>query len=128
MSLPRITVALARLAVLRQAPELTDLDFRLFGEEIAAAGVPVEHVEEACRRLGRQERPEGQPSFPSLGTILAECRQVRVDAHYLRLQELAARAPKELLPPTEAFVPLSREEAKSFIDRLKADVEARRVR
>lgn len=125
---PRVVVALARMAILRQAPELTETDFTLFAAELESEGVPVEHIEEACRRIGREPREDGQTAFPSLGTLLAECKQVRVDTHYLRLQELAARAPKELMPPAEDFVPLSREEAKKFVDRLKAEVEARRVR
>lgn len=127
MSKPRMTIALARMAVLRQAPELTELDFELYAEELVRQNVPADQVEEACQRMGLREREEGQTAFPSLGSLLKECERVRVDRRRAEIEALAATAPKALMPP-ENMPPLSREEAKAFVTRLRADVEAMRAR
>lgn len=69
-----ILVALTRLAALRS----TTIDREtlvLFTKELADHPQP-DAVIQACERLARRPRAEGEPAFPSLGNILQEARLI----------------------------------------------------
>lgn len=125
---PLVTAALSIMAAKRQATVSAEtLD--LFSADLAEDGVPVERVVEACKRLGRAERAEGETAFPSYGTLLRVCREVARDDERARVAKLAAEGERRLLAEHEVEVkPLTKAEAKAFTDDLKARVAALRER
>lgn len=121
---PHVTAALAQMAALRQAPDVTPKMLDLFASALAAERLDVAVIVEACRRISRRAREDGEPAFPTLGALLAECRTVAREQALSR-QLRAATAPPHTLPPIEQ-APLSREEARALVVDLQARVEAQR--
>jgi len=123
---PLVTAALARMAMLRQA-DPSELMLDLYAAELATEGIDLELVIDACEQLGRAERAEFEPAFPTLGTLLRECHAAEYRRHRRRQLALAAQAPPALLlPETTDTTPLTREEAKARVVEFRAAVEARR--
>lgn len=119
---PLVTAALIDMAILRQAdPSLDTLDY--YSASLVEDGIESADVIAACERIGKTERADGETTFPSYGTLLRVCRDVRKDRQAEQQRALAARAPKRLAAPIDD-TPLTREEAKAFVSRLKADVLA----
>ena len=77
--------ALTRLAIARQA-QLGDEDFQVYLEGLHTQ--PTSLVTVACDRLSVRPRKDFEPPYPTLGTILWECRAILADAQ--RAKEIAA--------------------------------------
>lgn len=123
---PLVSAALGRMAVLRQA-DASEAMLDLYSAELAAEGLDPELVVDACEQLGRAERAEFEPAFPTLGTLLRECHAAEYRRHRRRQLALAAQAPTEfLLPETTNTTPLTREEARARVVEFRAAVEAKR--
>lgn len=90
-----VLAALAKMAALRQA-EVSGKTLALYATELATAHVPTDVVVHACRRIQMRERSEGETAFPSLGTLLDECRIVaakKADDEEARLRKRLPPAP-----------------------------------
>ena len=68
----RVSLALARMAIRRQAAPLSDLDYAVYNEDLAQ--FPVEDVEAVCMAIGRQERADGETAMPSIGRLVNRCK------------------------------------------------------
>jgi hypothetical protein len=110
----RKLIALMKLAVARQAV-LDEAGQQVYLEGLQQ--IPAEIVERACVALAGAERDDYQSAFPTLGTVITRCREMR---DYLE----SLNAPKQLREARP--VPLSAEEAKAWIARLKVAVAERR--
>ena len=85
--------ALVRLAIARQF----DLDEGT--QEVYLDSLRIEtdiDVDEACHALATKPRADYDTAFPSLGALLAMCREVRLARAQRRIAELASHAPKQL--------------------------------
>ena len=92
--------ALTQMAVLRDAiptkPYLHSLAVELSKENVSL-------TMQAIRRVGRQEREDGETSLPSLGRLLREMRAIEDETHPLRVlrsmvRRLAAAYGKRTTP------------------------------
>lgn len=119
---PIVTAALAKMAMFRQA-DPSDLTLNLYSAELEDHGIAPEVILRACQALQETPRREGETAFPDLGTLLVACREAKQALYREHLERLAAKAPKALMS-AEDVKPLSREQAKSFVADLKAQVEA----
>jgi hypothetical protein len=108
--------ALIRLGIARQSP-LDEAGQQVYLE--ALLRIPGDVVERSCQELSAEPRNDFEPMFPPLGVILQRCRQVR--DHWAGLM-----VPKQLREARPE--PLTKDEAKAWIERLKADVQKRRER
>lgn len=112
---------LAKLSARRQA-EVDDAVYVIYAEDLAAESIPVADVEAVCARLGKQPREPYQTAFPPIGDILQACREIRQN----RAQQQRALEDRErnarLLP-----APLSREEASTWLARIKAAAHGQAV-
>jgi hypothetical protein len=122
---PEVTAALATMAMFRQA-DPSELTLNLYSAELEARGIDPAVAIRACQAIQETPRRDGQTAFPDLGTLLDACVEAKQALYRERLEVLAAQAPKQLLPP--ASPPMTRAEAKSFVAKLRSDVEANRVR
>jgi hypothetical protein len=114
--------ALIRLGIGRQARELDTRSQDVYLEDLEAIDADI--VVEACQRLRRAPRDEFDTTFPSVGTILAECKAVRIRrAQQQRDALIATASPKLLQPPNLA--PMSREEARALMTSFRARVAER---
>jgi hypothetical protein len=104
------------MAVKRQASDLDADTFDLYAAELAEEGIPVAHVIEACKQIGREPRAEGDTAFPSLGVLIDRCHRAA--------RQLAYRATAGVLTPKPAE-PISREEAAKLLAEIKAAVASR---
>lgn len=119
---PRVTAALAKLAVMRQAVELSETDFELFASELDAERIAPELAIEACRRLGRTPRQPGHTAFPDFGTILAECSTIRRECYE---QERAEEQRRMLAAPPPP--PVSKERFEEIFADVRRMAAARRM-
>ena len=115
--------ALIRLGIGRQAKPLDAQTQEVYLDDLD--NEPADVVVEACRRLRIAERPEFDTVFPSVGTLLAECKEVRRLQGRERVKALAAQAPKLLAAPVDE-TPITREEARVFMADFRARVRASR--
>lgn len=106
--------ALVRLGIARQAP-LDEAGQQVYLEAIVR--IPADVVERACQELGAEPRNDFEPMFPPLGVLIQRCRAVR--EHWDSLS-----APKQLREAKQE--PLTKEEARAWINRLKGAVQQRR--
>lgn len=116
----RVIEALKRLAILRQA-DVGAGTYAAYVQTLAQDGLEPGIVVDVCERLAKRPRGEGETAFPDYGTLAGECRAT---AKRRALESARAQAPKALPEPVRAD--LTRDEAKRFVDRLKAAVERRR--
>jgi hypothetical protein len=123
---PRITAALARMAMFRQA-DPSPLTLELYSAQLAGDGIPVEDVLVACDVLARRERAEGETTFPSYGTLTAECRRAGI-ARRARVREQERDVLRFPAPDPDQMRSLSPAEAKALAAELKARVEAKRAK
>jgi hypothetical protein len=110
----RKNVALVKLGAARQSPP-DELAQQVYGEGLSH--IPSDIVERACQQLAREPKNDYEPSFPPLGIIIERCKAVRD-------HDDQVNAPKQLREARPE--PLSREEARTWVERLRADVRARR--
>ena len=120
---PRITAALALLAARRQASNLDDDTLDLFSADLTHPArdgdrFGVDVIVDACERIGRTERAEGETAFPSLGTLLRVCREVVKDRYWQGVEALAAQAPDAPMLPEP-----TRDEAKRVVERFHETVK-----
>jgi len=107
--------ALIRLGIARQAPMDTPSQ-KVYLEELAH--VPAEVIERVCQHLARRPKGDYEPAFPAVGTVLELCGSI------LRQRLIQSDTQRYLDAPTRPS--LSREEAKAWVEQLKADVERAR--
>lgn len=106
--------ALIKLGIARQSPQ-DDASQIVYVEGLES--VPSDIVERACSQLAREPKNDYEPAFPSLGALIQRCREVRD-------HDDMASAPKQLREARPE--PLSKEEAKAWVEKLKAEVQRRR--
>ncbi len=123
---PVVAAALTQMAAFRQADVDGDT-LRLYADALAEESLPNEVIVRACRTIERTPRREGETAFPDFGTLLKACSMAKEQIRQDGIARLASTAPKALMPP-EDMPSLTREEAKAFVTRLRADVEALRAR
>jgi|SRR6185369_15004110 len=121
---PLVTAALAKLSILRQASDVSDLTLDLYAAELEAAGITPDVVVIACQGLQSQPRAEGETAFPSLGTLLERCYAIRRE---WQKQAEAVASQRLLEAERSGQRNMTKAEAAAFIAQLKADVD-RRVR
>lgn len=118
-----LATALGQMAAFRGAT-VTDETLALFAARLVAERVRVEDAVEACRRLEREERAEGELAFPSLGTLLKRIGLVE-SQRYRREQERREHGVKQLQAQRDADLPhFTKAEAKAFVAQMRQDVEA----
>lgn len=122
---PAVSAALARMAILRQA-EVSELVLDIFTAELAAEGLPVECVIDACDELAHRERAEGETAFPSYATLLRECHRADHRRYQAQQRALAAEGERYLHPPADLSPACTPSEAKVLMGRFQDAVEARR--
>lgn len=105
------------MAVKRQASDLDADTFDLFAAELAEEGIPVEHVIEACKQIGREPRAEGDTAFPSLGVLIERCHRAG--------RQMAYRAVAGVIEPRPQQ-PISSAEAAQLLADIKAAVAERK--
>lgn len=123
---PVISAALARMAVLRQA-DVSEMTLDIFTAEIAAEGLPVECVLDACDELAHRERAEGETAFPSFATLLRECHAAEHRRHQARQRALAAEGEQFLQAAQPIDPAFTRAEAKVVMGAFHQAVAARRA-
>ena len=106
--------ALVKLGAARQSP-LDEVGQQVYLE--GTQQIPSDVFERACQELAAEPRNDFEPMFPPLGVVIQRCREVR--AHWDSLS--APRQLREARPE-----PMSKDEARAWITRLKSDV-ARKV-
>jgi len=121
---PIITAALAKMALLRQAPDVDRVTLDLFAAELESSGITPDVVVIACQALQTRPRADGETAFPSFGTLLEACYGIRREWQ----KQAEAVASQRLLEAERAGQRnMTKAEAAAFIAQLKADVD-RRVR
>lgn len=118
--------ALAKLGIARQH-RLSEEEFDVYLDELDkfAAGI----VREACRQIACEPREAFETAFPSLGTLISRCAAVIRQEDAKRRDALADEGMKYLRASETHNAPeMTREEAKAFVNRLKAEVDAKRKR
>lgn len=87
----RIVAMLAILGIRRQA-KLSSQDYQVLAADLEEFDLP--YIALALERIGKTPRPEGEPSFPAVGTLILAIR----DAHPRRdvLAEIRARNAKAM--------------------------------
>jgi len=112
MSEIRITKALAKLAIARQAASFDEAAMEVYLELLGTAKPAL--VEAACRAFAIRPRADGETAMPSAGEIRAEVNRL---GHHQREAELAQRRSLPESGQVNAF-PAS-------VEKLKADVRQR---
>lgn len=113
-------MALGQMATFRGAP-VRDEVVLLFAKRLIAEGQTPEQIIDACGDLERRPRSEGETAWPSLGTLLEECRRSALRLAARRCVELARMAPKALSAPE--WQDMTPEDAQAFVARLRRDVQ-----
>ena len=124
---PRVIAALALMAARRQASNIDRETLDLFSADLTHPAqesdrYSVEVITEACERIGRAERTDGETAFPSLGMLLRVCRVVRTGCYWENVRAIAATAPKPVVPelpePTKAEAKQIAEKFRDTVNRL----------
>jgi hypothetical protein len=113
---PVVAEALARIAMFRQA-EVTASTLDLYSARLAEEALEVADIVEACGRIERAERTDGETAFPSLGMILRVCREVVMDR--------SRTGRTDEWQPSQAPAELSPERAKYWLARLRDAAKGR---
>lgn len=121
---PIITAALAKMAILRQASDVSDLTLDIYTAELERFQVPAEAVVEACARLQHRPRSDGETAFPDFGALLKLCRVIAAqqasrmnEERYQRwLLETGQREPVDAPERTP-------EQARAFVAQMRRDVD-----
>lgn len=111
---PAVLAALTTMGVLRQASEVDDETLDLYAATLAEDHIPIGHIIEACRQIGREARGDGESAFPSLGTLIERCHRAG--------RQLAYRA---LAPSSDKPEPMTPEQATKLLADIRQAVAER---
>lgn len=111
---PRISAALAQMAMLRQA-DVSDVSLDLYTAKLEDMQCDISDIEVACERHSLAERVDGETAFPSMGQLLKLIERVRRQRHDA---EVAATAKPLALPP-----PIPKDRAAVWLKRVKASAK-----
>lgn len=113
---PRITAALAQMAMLRQA-DVSDLALDLYSAKISDVDywqLPI--IIDACEFIATAERKDGESAFPSYGTLSRVINRLHEEDRRARVDEARDEHRARLHESTQ----LSDERAKYWLDKIKA--------
>ncbi len=111
---PAVTAALVTMGVLRQASDVDSETIDLYAATLAEEHIPLGHIIEACKQIGREPRGDGESAFPSLGTLVERCHRAG--------RQLAYRA---LAPSEDKPEPITPEQATKLLADIREAVAGR---
>ncbi len=91
-----MSLALAQLAIRRQAPRLSEAEYGVYNVDLGP--YRLDDIEAACLQVGLEARGEGETAFPSVGALVDRVKAVagrRRDREEQEQREREARLMRE---------------------------------